>query len=78
MHAWIDPARNRVMVDASSAAKAELMIAMLRTAFPPYPARLPRPQLSPTAMTAWLQGEALLGFALMPIANSRPQAKAAR
>lgn len=65
MHAWIDPARNRVMVDASSAAKAELMIAMLRTAFPPYPARLPRPQLSPTAqMTAWLQGEAPPGFAL--------------
>jgi recombination associated protein RdgC len=52
IRAWIDLARNRVMIEASSAAKAELMITMLRTAMPPYPARLPRPLLSPaTQMT---------------------------
>jgi recombination associated protein RdgC len=65
IRAWIDLARNRVMVEASSAAKAELMITMLRTAMPPYPARLPRPLLSPAMqMTAWLQGEAPPGFTL--------------
>lgn len=65
IRAWIDLARNRVMIEASSAAKAELMITMLRTAMPPYPARLPRPLLSPaTQMTAWLQGEAPPGFTL--------------
>lgn len=65
IRAWIDLVRDRVMIEASSAAKAELMITMLRTAMPPYPARLPRPLLSPaTQMTAWLQGEAPPGFTL--------------
>ena len=65
IRAWIDLARNRLMIEAGSAAKAELMIGMLREACPPFPARLPRTNLTPASqMTGWLAGEAPPNFTL--------------
>lgn len=58
IRAWLDMKRGRLIVDTSSTAKAEMLIGMLRTAHPPFPSRLPKPKLLPSAqMTAWLQDE---------------------
>lgn len=64
--AYIDGAREWLMVDAGAASKAENLVSQLREALPPFPAALPRTTLPPHAlMTDWLAaGEASNGFEL--------------
>ncbi len=64
--AYVDGSRGWLMVDSSTASKAENLVNCLREALPPFPAALPRTALSPhSLMTDWLAaGEAGHGFEL--------------
>lgn len=64
--AYIDDTRSWLMVDSSTASKAENLVSTLREALPPFPCKLPRTALSPhSLMTDWLAaGEAGEGFDL--------------
>lgn len=64
--AYLDTRRGWLMVDSGTSSKAEALVSSLREALPPFPAALPRTQLSPhSAMTDWLAaGEAPAGFEL--------------
>ncbi len=66
LSAYLDLGRGWLMVDSGTASKAEALVSQLREALPPFPAALPRTQLSPhAAMTAWVaDGEAPEGFEL--------------
>jgi recombination associated protein RdgC len=66
LSAFLDPGRRWLMVDSSTASKAEALVSKLREALPPFPAALPRTAIAPhTAMTDWLAaGEAPAGFEL--------------
>lgn len=53
--AWLDAARGWIVIDSTTAARAETLISELREVVAGFPARLPKTQLSQaTAMTAWL------------------------
>lgn len=55
LHAYIDPASGWVMVDASSAARAEELLNLLREAIGTFPVLLPQVNDAPLAsMTHWL------------------------
>ncbi|UDM18860.1 recombination-associated protein RdgC [Vogesella sp. XCS3] len=64
--AYIDSQRGWLMVNSSTASKAENLVSTLREALPPFPAALPRTNLSAhSVMTDWLAAsEASNGFEL--------------
>lgn len=63
--ALIDLLNNRIMVEGSSSAKAELLLSVLRDVIGSLPTRLMDTKTSPqTGMTLWLSGEAPEGFML--------------
>jgi len=66
LSAFMDFQRGWLVVDSSTASKAEGLISKLREALPPFPAPLPRTKLAPhSAMTDWLvSGAAPEGFEL--------------
>jgi recombination associated protein RdgC len=66
VHAWIDPTHGWLVVDASSANKAEALLKLLGDCVPDLPLKLLHTQLSPSmAMTAWLaEGEGPTGFSI--------------
>lgn len=65
-NAYIDQGRGFVLVDTSTATKAETLVSDLREAIPPFPCSLPRTVKSPhSLMTDWLAaGEATGSFQL--------------
>ena len=65
-HAYLDQARGFLLVDSSTATKAERLVSDLREALPPFPCALPRVKVAPhKLMTDWLAaGEAGNGFEL--------------
>ncbi len=66
MYAWIDPVNGWLVIDASSQARAEDMLEVLRQTLDSFPLALLRTELSPTAaMADWLAGgEAPAGFTI--------------
>lgn len=66
VYAWIDPINHWLVVDASSAARAEEVLDHLKLTLDDLPLRLFRTRLAPaTAMTQWLAGnEAPAGFSI--------------
>lgn len=66
MYAWIDPVNGWLVIDASSQARAEDMLEVLRQTLDNFPLGLLRTELSPTgAMADWLAGgEAPAGFTI--------------
>lgn len=66
VHAWLDPVRGWLAVDAGSAAKTEAVVKLLSDSVPDLALGLPHTQLSPSgAMTAWLaENEAPSGFSI--------------
>ncbi|NMG64338.1 recombination-associated protein RdgC [Azoarcus indigens] len=58
VYAWIDPANGWLAVDASSPARAEDVLEMLRQSLDSFPLALLRTELSPvSAMADWLAGD---------------------
>jgi recombination associated protein RdgC len=61
--AWIDPDAGLLVVDASSTARAEDLLELLRQTLDTFPLALLRTELSPAwAMADWLTNEAPAGF----------------
>ena len=66
MHAWIDPVRGWLVIDAASQSKAEDLLEQLRHTLDSFPLTLLRTERSPmSAMADWLAGnEAPAGFTI--------------
>lgn len=59
LHAWLDPVNGWLVVNSSSAAKAETLVKLLGGSVPDLPIQIPQTNLSPgAAMTIWLAGSA--------------------